>query len=523
MTSQSEATPIVPTDWTEPERWVWSQITAGKSADLKELFPDSITLDPFSETEWSEDRLLSSEFLHFILTEHDFVRATPNAGVRIVGAMIRGAVLDIENAVLLNPLWIEHSKILCRIEGRFLRAASSLSFENSLVAEHVNLNGAEIRGPLSLACGRFQNGFSLMGCRVDRNVEMDGSEIAGVVNLNRTVVGGTVHMRNQATFKGYVDLGGVKIGANLEMDGGVFEDTVNINRATIAGSAYLRGNATFKGDVDLMSSRVGSNLEMGDSHFDGHVDLTGCVVAESLLLVRDSAARWGNESSLTLRNARADALQDWWQDSCRNAWPPTYCLEGFTYQRLGAINTTNDADMPARSTRVFIDWLQRDSSSSSQPYEHLASRFQSIGDASKANDIRYASREWQRGSAWSKGDRLRAFGLWLLSITIGYGLGSRYFRAVWWVIGFSVMGAAVLVAFGTFELADWPRAFFASLDQLLPIVTLNADHDAIIFGGSTMDAPQPYGVIVYFYFQQIVGFVLGSFLVAGISGLTQHN
>ncbi len=35
--------------------------------------------------------------------------------------------------------------------------------------------------------------------------------------------------------------------------------------------------------------------------------------------------------------------------------------------------------------------------------------------------------------------------------------------------------------------------------------------------------PQSYGVLVYFYWHKIAGWVLGSFLVAGLAGLTQRN
>jgi hypothetical protein len=59
----------------------------------------------------------------------------------------------------------------------------------------------------------------------------------------------------------------------------------------------------------------------------------------------------------------------------------------------------------------------------------------------------------------------------------------------------------------------------------LPIITLDKAHESILTnapaatGGSTL----PYWLLVYFYFHKIAGWVLGSFLVAGLAGLTQRN
>jgi hypothetical protein len=58
---------------------------------------------------------------------------------------------------------------------------------------------------------------------------------------------------------------------------------------------------------------------------------------------------------------------------------------------------------------------------------------------------------------------------------------------------------------------------WASFDITLPIVTLNEEYDSFIFKNSNNL------VKTYFYLQKMVGFILGGFLVAGLSGLTQKN
>jgi hypothetical protein len=119
-------------------------------------------------------------------------------------------------------------------------------------------------------------------------------------------------------------------------------------------------------------------------------------------------------------------------------------------------------------------------------------------------------------------------GLWMLRLTIGYGLGNRYFRVLWWVGGFTLVGTLLLMAAGAGQHcpARLPTQFFASLDQLLPIITLDKANDVLIFGDSSARPridPQPYAVRFYFYVHAIIGWVLGSFIAAGLTGLTQRN
>lgn len=200
--------------------------------------------------------------------------------------------------------------------------------------------------------------------------------------------------------------------------------------------------------------------------------------------------------------------------------------------------------MMDRESRYYIEWLGKDMGSSAQPYEHLANLFRRAGDPAKANALLYAARERRRRFALSGVDNLghrkkrqvlRGVGLWMLRLTIGYGLGNRYFLVLAWVGGFSLLGMFVLIVFGTQSPAlwSWPSLCFASLDQLLPIITLNKAYDVLIFGDSSakslIDAQppwvltQPPWVQYYFYWHMMVGWVLGSFIVAGLAGLTQRN
>jgi len=647
-------TPEIPADWTEPERWVWKRIAAGEPADLnardREHDAEFKDLDPSEAAGWTEQRRLRVRFLQTILTQKTFAEATPFGGVRISGALVDDAPLDLEHARLQRLFWLERSRILVDVKGRNLRIDGEFSLEASFVTggielpqtdireslhvdqgkingevdlssarigdslvmagsifeEKVHLNRATVNGSAFLHGGAtftgevdltsanigsivsmigstfeekvflnsatvngaaflrggatFEDEINLVNVSIGTNLEMDDSIFKGKVNLvnasigailsmtgsifekevtlNGATVNGSAFLRGGATFKDEVDLAYANIGSVLVMDGSTFEKRVSLNSATVNGSVLLRGGATFKGEVDHVSANIGSDLDFSDANISREIDLSGCKVTGELRLgsSRRPAARWEDGTSLVLRNTQVGALQDWWRDESDNSWPKALQLEGFTYDRLGGLlGEGKEADMMARPVGSYLQWLDRDPSSSPQRYEQLARFFHQAGEPRKANDILYEARERRRRMTLAKlddhgqakrRDWLEGLGLWMLRTTVGYGLGRRYFRVLWWVGGLSLLGMALLITFGQHALPGWPALIFASLDQLLPIVTLDKAHDALIFGNASAKPPiepQPDWLRYIFYFYKVIGWVLGSFIVAGLAGLTQRN
>jgi hypothetical protein len=172
-------------------------------------------------------------------------------------------------------------------------------------------------------------------------------------------------------------------------------------------------------------------------------------------------------------------------------------------------------------TSWYVDWLGRDTAFTHQPYQHLATVLRTAGDPDEADDILYAARERERIESWRNGDVPTALGLASLRCIIGYGLGYRYFRALGWVLLFTVVGIAVLWASPSARTRGLPWCAGASLDQLLPIVELNKEFSDFF---DDPDRERLKGwQLTYFAAQAIVGYVLASFVVAGLAGLTQAH
>lgn len=113
---------------------------------------------------------------------------------------------------------------------------------------------------------------------------------------------------------------------------------------------------------------------------------------------------------------------------------------------------------------------------------------------------------------------LKWWGLVLLERAIGYGLGYRYFWSPGWATLFTAIGGCVFWAgAGQVPEPDIFRLIWLSFDQLLPIAELNRDHAGLIAEGVL-----ERWALAYFYVHKLIGWLLASFLMAGLSGLTQE-
>ena len=80
----AQSSPPPSRQWSEPERWAWEEIQAGRIADFGGRY--GIELDPKSPDGWDDGRKLSSGFLKEILFREPYRSAIPIEGVRIGGA-----------------------------------------------------------------------------------------------------------------------------------------------------------------------------------------------------------------------------------------------------------------------------------------------------------------------------------------------------------------------------------------------------------------------------------------------------
>jgi uncharacterized protein YjbI with pentapeptide repeats len=530
-------------DWTPQEKFVWERVAAGKIADFNTADGYGGDLDPKKPEGWPDNRVLRSAFLETILLEELYRRNLSRRGVTISGARFIETI-DLEGAELQHllvlfasliekdanlrrvkskyPIGLSHSKIVGTLQTNGLDLDASLLMRDGEFAE-VDLSSTRIGGQLALEGSKITGKLNMNGLRVGRDlvmrnkaefvdIDLTGAHIGGTLSLNASRVAGkldmngmrverSLFMRGKAEFA-EVDLTGAYIGEQLSLIDSKVTGKLNCDSVDVGETVFLCRGATFSDPINLMFAKIGQNLELAEGNFGKQVDMTGARIVGELRLgsARHSPAVWQPDAALILRNVSIDTIQD-----LSDAWPARIELNGFNYQSLGGLHATQKDSMLDRPIGWFKAWLGKQERYAAQPYERLASCLRNNGKSEMATAIRFAGCERERKEAsgwWRK--------IWLTVFKYSVGYGYRPWRALGWAVVFVLLGAAVLHISGEGLRNNMPYGLAYSFDMLLPLVKLRESHYKIDLLGWAR---------YYFYAHKIMGYLLASFLIAGLSGL----
>jgi len=448
--------------WTPQEKWVWEQVCVGKIADLGIIKAVVGTLTQKETKEWSEKSVLRPAFLETILLHEPYRGAITRHGVRIVGAWFK-ETLDLSNATLSHPLSLLNSRFDSMVD---LSRMQSLSY--------LSLHGSKFKGKLDM-----------------NSIEVTGS----------LFMGKDPECENAAEFEKEVDLRSAKIDGQLNMIGSKFKGNLDMDRIEVASSVLMRGGAEFKGQIDLIFAEIGCSLDISQSTFTSF-DITGSQINKEFRFGSEKhpALKWKKGAKLTLRDTHVGTLQD-----LPDSWPDELQLDGFTYSHFSGFPAGDNYSMATRNVEWMKQWLKKQKTYSPQPYEQLASVLKRAGYKNKAIDILVAGRDEERKAApW-----LDRVGLFFLKWIIGYGYHNFYAFA--WVCGFILIGF-LFIWQNQRKTKSIAWCFIFSLDMLLPIIELEKENYQINLSGF---------VKYYFYIHKLVGYILATFLIAGITGLSK--
>jgi hypothetical protein len=370
----------------------------------------------------------------------------------------------------------------------------TLELDNSKVTRRLYMDKLQVDSSFFMRSGEFEE-VVLGSAHIGSMFTLYESKVSKELHMDKLRVDSSLSMRN-AKFAD-VNLTSVHVGGQLQMHDAVF-GTLQCYNLAVDQDALLH-NSHFTGKTDCPFSKF-RNLYLDNSIFDDDVNLTSAQIGGELQLGQHSA-HWSPDKWLILRNARAETIP-----MLTDAWPEHLDLNGFTYRTLRDDSPLSHKRTSECPSGLLKCWFAKQKSFSPQPYEQLALVFQNQGYADDARAIRYAGRERER----SESGGLRY--AWLTTLDWAIGYGHQIERALGWTIGLIFLGAIVLRISGEGPKHGLPVGLSYSFDMLLPIIKLRDAHYEIDLKGWPR---------YYFYVHKVAGFVLASFLVAGISGLTK--
>ena len=390
------------------------------------------------------------------------------------------------------------------------------------IGDQVGMDGSTFNGPLNMDSVMIRGGWfmwqakfaevDLRGAEIGGRISMPSSTFNGKLNMGSVTIGTSLLMHDGATFA-EVNLAGAEIGGQVGMDGSTFNGPLNMDSVMIGASLLMR-HAVFNKEVKLTYASVGTNLDARGAELGG-LDLTATRVARELWLGSPgSNIKWKeykdkNNSThppkLRLLNTTVGTLQD-----TKNTWPPALerDLDGFTYTRLGGLGP-KEREMPfERGSGWFIGWLEKDKAYSPQPYRQLATVLSQAGYDPIADEIHFALQDRIRTHDTTPfATKVLLTMSWVL---LGYGY--KIWLALAWFSGLVVLGCHVVSIAPEGCRKSLSGRLFYSLESAVPLIDLTPLHQKF----SLELTP---GVDRYFQIHKIIGLVIVSVLIAGMTGL----
>ncbi len=418
------------------------------------------------------------------------------------------AEIDLRGSHIGGQLDLSSSAVTGKLDLNGIHVDKMLFMRDKAQFKDIDLAGnAHVSGQIDLGSSTVTGKLNMNGIRIDQYLIMDkkaqfreivltgahigqlylnSATVTGMLDMDDIHVDQSVFMRDKAQFS-EIDLRRAHIGGQLDLNSSTVMGKLNGDYINVEQTVFLGNGTTFADEIKLTSAKLGQDLRLSGGNFRKDVDLTGTQVTGVLGLV---STKWPS-ATLNLTNAATGGID------LSDNWPDKIFVTGLSYRSLS--NLENFRSEQAET------WFGKQTYAP-QPYQQLASVLQSNGRAEDATAIRYAEK---------KREQQMATGLnWLAMVMLHYSIGFGYHLefAFYWAAGFVLLGWVVLYATGQRTKHGITLGLAYSFDMLLPLVQLRRKHSEI-----DLD-PWPRR---YFFAHKIVGVILTSFIVAGISGLTK--
>jgi hypothetical protein len=473
-------------------------------------------------------------FVRTILAEPPFSEWIAKRGFRLEGFEMLGR-LDLRGQIVHGNVTFVNFLFDYPLEMSSATIDGSLSFQSGTTAG-IFLGDAHVTGALLLT--RIAHITRAKDCNTE-SVRANGSAIDGGVKI----FGSSIP---------WINFYHARIGRDVLISG-LKGNTLSFPEASVGGNVRLDSIELLPGrpgykfcsdgrlnlfgiqtttDVELWDSQIwgamvatdaviGGSLILGDTFFQGNVYLQNARVDRELLFEATDSKRngraahhWSSSSMLSLDSASINRI-----DAPKNeiAWPSYIELGNLHFNTFARKKSENPEPATQWSSELpaaiwFPLWLSKSVGDiyNPQPYEQVKDYLTKTGDLEAATAVGIAGKNRERRQACHNGPVLNCIFLWLSYATIGYGY--VLYRSILWSLFFIATGALVFRQTQEARDSHMPFGLAYSFDTFIPLIKLRDLHYKIDITSNAR---------YYFYVHKLAGWVLGSFIVAAVTGLTK--
>jgi hypothetical protein len=362
--------------------------------------------DPKDSAGWGREREIGADLIRWLCTDHKAKEQVDPWGVSIQAAKITGT-LNLDSIVVPFPirLWqcaLSMNALLGHVEIPQLDLAGTWS-------KSVEADGAIVKGDVYLRYGFHADGkVDLLGAQIGGDLDCEGGTFNNpegyAIDADEIQVKDNVFLGENFTAQGEVNLLGAQIGGDLDCRGTFNNpngDALSVERATVKGDISLGKGFIAQGSVTLLGA-----------HIEGTLDCSSPTFKTAALDLRDTA------TSLI-----QDDAEHWPQ-------PGKLLLDGFVYGRI---------DDGPKDYKTRLDWLalQPQKPFATQPYLQLAKVLREAGDDDGAVSVlEEMERRRRQQTDLNRPDRQALS--WFFRELAGYGYDPG--RSVWAILALSGLG-----------------------------------------------------------------------------------
>ena len=229
-----------PGNWSGQEKWAWDhRICVGLVADLsKRIEKTNGYCNVKNTTDWPDNQLIRSKFVQTVLFHKPFRDVFAQRGFKMRCAKF-DKILDLSSGNFPHEIWI-HDTI-------------------------------------------FFDGINASYLTVDHNFSLTGSQVRGTFDGTGMRVGGSLFLRNGATFQD-VHLLSADIFLNLVASNSTFKGFIHAGNLRVGKGVYLNEGSTFDKHVHLVATSIGGDFDVSKAQFGGSLTLSRTSIGGALLI-----------------------------------------------------------------------------------------------------------------------------------------------------------------------------------------------------------------------------------------------
>lgn len=431
--------------------------------------------------------------------------------------------------------------------------ATGLRISAARIIGDLGLDYVTLHFPLALRRCRISGKTSLVGAILPV-LDLSGSW-TGPIDANGVNIDQAMFLSAGFRSDGLVSLYDAKIGGNLDCTEGTFNGdgdvAIEAEILQVGGDIRMRADTKYTGEptafkargvVRLIGAQVAGDITFVGGEFVNPLRRSAIQLNRSVvkggIYIHDGSGNQGGPGP----KFRAEGLVDFSNATtvllnfAKNSWPEAIRLQGFVYTDLDMTPdaTSGETDRRPRNADKVIAWLSLDDSGGTQPYRQAAQVLEDSGDIDAATEVR------KRMESMLTNPLARP-----LKATIGYGYEPA--NAFWGLLGVGAVGALLYWradrmrkmapkdkdAYSAAKAGDslpshYPRfnAIIFSLENTFPFVRFGqtekwqADPDAVDHATPWILRRRTLRWVIWI--QVIVGWLLATLFVAGISGIVRH-